>query len=243
MPREGGVSNWNLILACVVSAALGWASAAIPVAVTPAVVVPPAPVIPDVPPAPEPQSEPAMVIVTDAAGKRISDEAIEAVAAKLAVGQWRVQAIPKPGDVGWLRAITVAVVDQPIPVPPAPVPPVPPGPKPPEPGPTPVVSGKRELMIVRETADTTPDFARTITALQGKGAAYDYLRSKGHRIAILDDQSPASVRQAWRPHFDGMTLPALVILDAETRNLLYKGPLSPTASADSIIVKLKEYGG
>ena len=127
--------------------------------------------------------------------------------------------------------------------PPVPVPPVPPGPKPPEPTPPPVVAGKRELMIVRETADTTPDFARTITALQGKGAAYDYLRSKGHRIAILDDQSPASVRQAWRPHFDGMTLPALVILDAETRALLYKGAISPTASAEEVIAKLKEHGG
>lgn len=81
---------------------------------------------PAVAPEPGPKTtEPALVIVTDAAGKRITDEAIEAVAAKLAVGQWRVQAIPKPGEVGWSRLITVAAVDQPIPAPPAPVPPVP----------------------------------------------------------------------------------------------------------------------
>lgn len=207
--------------------------------------VPPAPaVVPDVPPAPpEPQSEPAMVIVTDAAGRRIADEAIEKVAAKLAVGQWRVQAIPKAGEVGWLRWLVVSE-DGVIPTPP--VPPIPPVPVPPDP--PPVVSGKRALLIVHETADTTTPISGLLVKLR-TGPSFDYLKTKGHTLSILDDDSvnehgqPSKLVEAWRPHFAGMTLPVLFIIDAQTNQLLRKETIAPTATADNIIERVRETGG
>lgn len=154
-----------------------------------------------------------------------------------ATGRYTLHAYTGNVDGGIDADVTIVVGDAPLPVP------VPPTPVPPEPTPPPVVAGKREVMIVRETADTTPEFARTITALQAKGPSYDYLRSKGHKVSILDEQSPSSILAAWRPHLTGLKLPALFIIDTETRQLLHKESIAPTATADSIIATLKEHGG
>ena len=103
-------------------------------------------------------------------------------------------------------------------------------------------------MIVRETADVTTPQSALLVKLR-TGTAGSYLKTKGHTLSILDDDSvnehgqPSKVVEAWRPHFAGMTLPALFIIDAQTRQLLHKESIAPTATADNIIERVREHGG
>lgn len=131
---------------------------------------------------------------------------------------------------------------------PSPVPPVPTPPPGPDPPPVPVVEGKRSILIVRETADATPDVARMITALRTPPHA-DYLKSKGHTLAILDDDSvdengnPSPLVEAWRPHFAGMTLPVVFVIDPAGGKLIHKQSIPSTATADDVMQILKGNGG
>lgn len=218
--------------------------AALAVAVSVLIAQPPK-VDPQPAPVPVVESEPEAVYVFDATGKRASPE-LESAAGKFVVGTWRVVAVPKVGEVGWER--TIVVTGGPVvPVPPGPAPPTP-TPVPPEPTPPPVVSGKRELLIVRETADVTTPLSGLLVALRN-GPSFDYLKTKGHKLAILDDDSvneagqPSKLVEAWRPHFAGMTLPVLFIIDAQSRQLLHKESIAPTATADNIIERVREHGG
>lgn len=123
----------------------------------------------------------------------------------------------------------------------APPQPDPPGPDPePDPPKPPVVSGKRSALIIHETAETTPDLARMLTALRD-GEQAKYLDSKSHKLAIFDDDDPVVTAAGWRPHLEGMKLPATFIMDAETKVLLHKGELPP--SADAFIELIKKHGG
>jgi hypothetical protein len=122
-------------------------------------------------------------------------------------------------------------------------PPVPPGPGPVPPGPSPpVVEGKRELTIVRETATPTPSLARLYTALRA-GPQASYLKTKGHSLQIFDLDNPDPNASKWRPHVTGLTLPVMLITDSATRQLLHKESIAPTATADDIIAKVKGFGG
>ena len=181
--------------------------------VTPPVTPQPAPVTP---PVPVPGVEPALVIVTDRDGKRITDAAVEAVAGKLAVGVWTVVAIPQPGDKGWRRAITVADWDQPIPVPPAPVPPAPtPGPlplppvvppvvpnPPPSPSPPLPLAGMRVLVIYETDAPLPKSYLDAMNSRELRA----YLDQKclkgpgGHPEwrMLDDDPSFAGAREPWQ---------------------------------------------
>lgn len=112
------------------------------------------------------------------------------------------------------------------------------GPNPP-PGP-PVVEGKRHLVIIRETEDSTPDLALLLTDLRdGEHAAY--LSSKGHKLDILDDDLSAPIVANLRPQLAGMTMPALFILDAATGAMVHKQTLP--ASAAEVINVVKAHGG
>ena len=119
---------------------------------------------------------------------------------------------------------------------------------PPGPGPTPVpIAGVRVLLLVRETADGTPALARTLTALRA-GAHADYLRTKNHALTVLDDDAvgadgkPAPLLVKWRPHYQGLKLPALVIAD-QAGTVLHAGSLADNATAEQIIETLKKVGG
>lgn len=201
-----------------------------------------------IPPTPVPVvlAEPELVIVTDSTGKRINDKTIEEVAGKLAVGVWTVQAIPVPGEMGWTR--TIQVTGGVNPLPPLPVPPIPPDPPKPVPPSPPVVDGKRAVLIVRETADTTPEMSRLVVGLR-TGASAAYLLSKGHTLAILDDDAvdengqPAASVKAWEPFYKDLTLPALLIIDPATRTLVHREALGAAATADSVIATIKGKGG
>lgn len=140
--------------------------------------------------------------------------------------------------------LTVPIGAGPTPVPPTPVPPDPTPPTPP----TPVVEGKRALLIIRESADSTPAVARMITNLRNPPNS-DYLKSKGHTLAVLDDDSvdadgkPSAIVEAWRPQFAGMTLPVLFVIDPNGNKLVAKQSISATATADEVMKILKANGG
>lgn len=125
----------------------------------------------------------------------------------------------------------------------APVVVVPPGPGP-DPVPPvvvpPVVTGKRHLLLVHETAEDTPEVARMIVSLRS-GAAADYLKSKEHKLYILDDDSQAAA--AWRPHFEGMKLPAIFILDETAKTLLHKQELPAGTTGAQVVDIVKGKGG
>jgi hypothetical protein len=124
--------------------------------------------------------------------------------------------------------------------------PVPPGPSPPPVPPDPTPAGLRELVVIRETADSTPQQARLLTTLR-TGAFDTYLRSKGHRLYVLDDDSvgsdgrPSPLVEAWKPIVAGIPMPVLVIVEPKTRGVLAKQPLPE--SADAVLELLKQHGG
>lgn len=113
------------------------------------------------------------------------------------------------------------------------------GPMPP-PGPP----GQRTVVIIRETADSTPELARMIVSLRA-GTQAKYLADKGHPLLILDDDAvdqagkPAAIVEKLRPHFKDIKLPALLILDGE--RVVNNEPLPPTA--DAVIEAVKKAGG
>jgi hypothetical protein len=117
----------------------------------------------------------------------------------------------------------------------------------PDPGPVvppvvvpPVITGKRHLLLVHETAEDTPEVARMIVGLRS-GAAADYLKSKEHKLYILDDDSQAAA--AWRPHFEGMKLPAIFILDETAKTLIHKQELPASTTAAQVVDIVKGKGG
>jgi hypothetical protein len=134
--------------------------------------------------------------------------------------------------------VTVVVGDAPAPVPPGPGP----GPTPPTP---PVPPGKRSVLIIHESTADTPEFGGLIVTLRN-GKYAEHFAAKGHRLFTLDDDdkdekgSPTPMVEKWRPHFTGMTLPAVFILD-EQGALVHKQPMP--ATADAFLEVVKAHGG
>lgn len=107
-----------------------------------------------------------------------------------------------------------------------------------------VVEGKRLIVILHETADTTPAEAAIFTALR-VGEQARYLADKGHSLLILDDDaegpSGESVALVARLKAEGVPLPAQFVLDPATKSVLGKQPLS--SSAAGVVEFAKGYGG
>jgi hypothetical protein len=120
-----------------------------------------------------------------------------------------------------------------------------PGPDPPRPTP-PVVEGNREIVIIRETADTTSDQARLLVMLR-VGVAAEYLTAKGHKLAILDDDAvdengqPSKYVAEWLKIVQGIPLPAMAIVDKATQTVLDKRPLP--ATPDEFLDAVRKAGG
>lgn len=157
-------------------------------------------------------------------------------------GRYRVLAWNAKGDVASdLAECWVVIVD------PNPPPPDPPKPPDPTPGPTPPVpAGARAVLILHESAETTPQVARLLTQLR-TGQHAEYLRSRGHSLSILDDDAvgfdgrPSPAVEAWRSHFAGLTLPAVLIYDPDRSAIIAKQAL-PATSAE-LIELVKRNGG
>lgn len=129
---------------------------------------------------------------------------------------------------------------------PGPLPPLPPTPPVP-PDPTP--AGPRIVLLIRETADTTPALAALINQLR-TGPPSQYLKSKGHNLLILDDDSlggdgkPSVLVEQWRPHFKDLNLPAVLVIRKASDGsiqVVSKETLPPTA--DAVIDLVKKSGG
>jgi hypothetical protein len=98
---------------------------------------------------------PESYILTDKDGKR-ADAAFEQAASKFALGEWTLQAIPKPGDIGFTRKIVVTDGSAPRPPPVKPDEPVvtpdkPDVPPPPKPETTIIPKDKLRVIIAYES--------------------------------------------------------------------------------------------
>lgn len=109
---------------------------------------------------------------------------------------------------------------------------------------TTVDHGPRNIFIIHESADSTPSFARTLTALRN-GPVADYLKSKGHSLAILDDDvtdadgQPPAVLMKWRADYPTVKLPAILIADATGKPLLAESLDANADSPESILATIK----
>lgn len=150
------------------------------------------------------------------------------------------------GGAGTDGKLAVAVAEKTLVVRGALPPPNPtPGPGP-TPTPGPVTNGRKTAVILRETADQTPEMARMVVALR-TGPTQSYLSSKGHQLLILDKDSKdengqtpetlAKVQQATA----GKPLPQLVILDQATGAVQSVEPLG--SNPDFVVELIKRTGG
>lgn len=92
-------------------------------------------------------------------------------------------------------------------------------------------SGPVRAVIVHETGEMTPALSRLVTALRTGGAA-EALQARSVPLDVLDDDSIDERGQAIVPPewIQGVPLPALVIVDGTTRQVVRKGPLPATAA-------------
>jgi hypothetical protein len=119
-----------------------------------------------------------------------------------------------------------------------------PGPKPNPP--IPVIEGQRIAVIIRETEDESPAFARMVVALRnGDHAAY--LAAKGHTLYVYDQHQqddvgqPLELVQTLLPLHS--QLPALFILDGSDGRPLHHETLPADVTADDVLAILKGAGG
>ncbi len=110
---------------------------------------------------------------------------------------------------------------------------------PPEPDPpTPVIDGKRYVVILRETEDNTPAIGILTTQLR-TGEVAAYIKTQGHKLDIFDDDYPSPLVS--KLVAAGEQEPALFILDAATSNVIHSEPLPTTAAG--VMAVLKAHGG
>lgn len=184
-------------------------------------------------------SEPEQYILTDlSTGRRTSDPTLEALLPKLKVGKYGYQGIPKRGEIGTLGTITVA--DGTVP-PEPPKPPDPPVIVPPVVVP-PVVTGPRQVLLIRESLKDSPELSRLLIGMRN-GEPAGYLKSRGHRFFVLDDNDATPLVEKWRQHYSGMKLPVVIIL-SDKSEIVHKQEIPPTSAEPSVVLEiLKAHGG
>lgn len=108
----------------------------------------------------------------------------------------------------------------------------------------PVVEGKRRVVVLHETSDDTPELSQLLVKLR-RQEIEQYLRAKGHRLDILDDDQLDS---AGRPDSLvsklkalGVAEPALFILELASGDVIHQQPLPATPEA--VMEALKSHGG
>jgi hypothetical protein len=104
----------------------------------------------------------------------------------------------------------------------------------------PVDHGPRNILIVAESdADTNTTLDSALVQLR-KGSAADYLRSKSHKLLILDPEAvdasgaPSSALNPWREKFPGRQQPAIIISD-ERGKILDAEQLPASATSQTIL--------
>jgi hypothetical protein len=125
-----------------------------------------------------------------------------------------------------------------------------PDPVPPVVVPTPpvVVDGPRQVLIVHESGDSTPEFGRLVTLLRS-GPAADYLASENHSLLILDvdsvgpDGQPAAVLAQFSPQYADLPLPVVLIIEPTSRKVLHAQSLPAGFTADNLTELVRQHGG
>jgi hypothetical protein len=123
----------------------------------------------------------------------------------------------------------------------------PPEPEPqpePVPPPQPVPVGKLTAVVLHESEDDSPAFARMAVALRS-GSAATWLKDNGHKLLILDDDTVdaegqpiklvATLKQL------GVQMPALFVLDGKDQVVL-KQTLADSTTADNVVELLRRVG-
>ena len=162
----------------------------------------------------------------------------------LGVGHWIVQGVLAVLFLGaGLAKLTQArerlqAMPQMAPVVPQPDPHVPP---------TPVVSGRRVIFLVREAKEVTPQFNRTELDLTS-GESWKVLTQKKHDLLILSDDrgipsNYPAIAQAAFQKAKGLSLPSIAILDPASWAELYVGPVDKNAKPEDIMSLIQKYGG
>lgn len=205
-------------------------------------------VIPE--PAPAPQvvvaAPPESWVATDSSGKRIVSEPLVSLAETLTDGTYNLTGVPKEAEPFQYRTVVVTSkgVVPPVPVIP-PAPPVPPGPPPPPPPPV-VVPGKRQVVLLYESEDKSPEVARVLNGLRN-GDSAKYLLANGHEFFILDasekdeNGQPSTVIKKFKEMAGNSPLPVLIVQDLDSGELLDKKPLP--SSDQAAIEIIKQTGG
>ncbi len=109
-------------------------------------------------------------------------------------------------------------------------------------GPSPV--GKRHIVILRETSDDTPEQARAWNLLRS-GENASYIKAKGHKLEILDDDSvdqdgqPSKLVEQLKPL--ASSLPFMFILEPSDGRPLHSQAAPATAA--QIMEVIKSHGG
>ena len=103
--------------------------------------------------------------------------------------------------------------------------------------------GPRQVLIIRESADDSPDIGRVLVALRnGEPAAY--LKAKGHGLLILDDDAkgpdgqPSATVAKFAPF---PVLPVLIVSDPATDKVTLREPLPKDAAG--VLDLIKKGGG
>lgn len=108
-----------------------------------------------------------------------------------------------------------------------------------------VQDGPRQILIVHESLDRTPEVAAIFTALRA-GEPAKYIADNGHTLAILDDDTgnpdgaPAEILAKHKAAIDLAGLPCVLIIDPAGKVL---GSSKLPESADGVIELLKRHGG
>lgn len=108
-------------------------------------------------------------------------------------------------------------------------------------------SGPRSLAIIHQSQEDTHEQGRMFVELRDGGNA-DYLKSKGHKLEILDadsvdeDGNPDVYTQNWM-RAAGVTKPPFLGLKTLDDKVLLIRPLSANETSTSIIATVQEYGG
>ena len=224
-----------LWVATLVASILGWDLVIKPKVLPPSPPGPPSVVV---------ASDPEHVYVYDKDWVRTSDAALESVAGKFGVGVWHVHGVPKRGDKGFTRTITVVESSPVPPVPPPlpkPDPPFPPGPVPPVVPPVPV--GHLDIAVIHESGQANPKVDGLIVELQDNLAFHVDLKAKGHKLTVLEpdgkdeNNQPAKEVEALRPFFQGHQLPLLLIVDRASKKLLVRQPLPATVAGVTSLIR------
>lgn len=138
------------------------------------------------------------------------------------------------GALEWLEATfeVAGAVPPPTPVPPTPVPPTPVPPTP---------SGKRQVVIIRESADDTAAFKRLTVSLQD-GAELRWLKDRGHPAPLIfdDDDLPASLKAKLNQL---PALPAVCVIDTGNGMVLTAETLAAAATAADVTALVQRTGG